>query len=201
MDLYERRDTSNDANLQLTHPLLNLTQDLPRGKVFDVFITNVNQGGEFFVVKKANEHILVDIANKLQQLAESRRLKPLGSMQLGQICVARFPVELGGDGLYYRAEVLTVASGMVVVRYLDYGNQEFINVNEHVLSFPSELNTIPAQAIKCVLALSRSLFDKYKMYGVLSEYVDRCNQGEHFGIEIRELPEQPRQPAKVSFRI
>ena len=33
------------------------------------------------------------------------------------------------------AEVLTVASGMVVVRYLDYGNQEFINAKEHVLTF------------------------------------------------------------------
>ena len=126
LDLYERRDTSNDAHLQLTHPLLNLTQDLPRGKVFDVFITNVDQSGEFFVVKKANEHILVDIANQLQQLAEARQLKPLGNVQLGQICVARFPVELGGDGLYYRAEVLTVASGMVVVRYLDYGNPRHV---------------------------------------------------------------------------
>ena len=65
-----------------------------------------------------------------------------------KICVARFPVELGGDGLFYRAEILTVASGMVVVRYLDYGNQEFINAKEHVLSFPNELNLTPAQAIK-----------------------------------------------------
>ena len=37
------------------------------------------------------------------------------------------------------------------------------------------------------------------MYDLLSEYVDRCNKGEHFGMEIRELPEEPRQPAKVNF--
>ena len=37
------------------------------------------------------------------------------------------------------------------------------------------------------------------MYDLLSEYVDRCNKGEHFGMEIRELPEEPRQPAKVSL--
>ena len=59
-------------------------KDLPRGKVFDVFITNVDENGEFFVVKKSNEKILVDIANQLQQLAESRRLKPLENVQLGQ---------------------------------------------------------------------------------------------------------------------
>ena len=52
--------------------------------MFDVFITNVDENGEFFVVKKSNEKILVDIANQLQQLAESRRLKPLDNVQLGQ---------------------------------------------------------------------------------------------------------------------
>ena len=50
---------------------------------------------------------------------------------------------------------------------------------------------------KCKLPLNRNLFDEYKMYDLLSEYVDRCNKGEHFGMEIRELPEEPRQPAKV----
>ena len=54
----------------------------------------------------------------------------------------------GGDGLFYRAEILTVAAEMVVVRYLDYGNQAFINSKEHVLTFPNELINIAAQAIK-----------------------------------------------------
>ena len=48
--------------------------------------------------------------------------------------------------------------------------------------------------------MSRENFDKFGMYDVLSEYVDRCNKGEHFGIEIREVPDQPRQSTKVSLK-
>ena len=48
--------------------------------------------------------------------------------------------------------------------------------------------------------MSRVNFDEFHMYDVLSEYVDRCNKGEHFGIEIREVPDQPRQSTKVNFK-
>ena len=93
LNLYERRDTTKDTRFNVTHPLINLTQDLPRGKVFDIFLTAVEESGDFYVVKKSNEKTLVDIANKLQELATSYKLLPLEKIFTGQICVARYPVE------------------------------------------------------------------------------------------------------------
>ena len=75
LGLFDKRDTSQDSRMDLSHPLTNLTQDLTMGTTFEVFITSVRDDGDFYVVKRSNEELLIKIAYQMQELSS----KPSGN--------------------------------------------------------------------------------------------------------------------------
>ena len=58
-------------------------KDLNKGHTFEIFITTVTKHGSFYVVKKANEDLLVKIANHLQMLRKENKGTALKITRLG----------------------------------------------------------------------------------------------------------------------
>lgn len=144
-------------------------------------------------------------------------------VQVGHFCAARFPTGTlyiwyhrrqsqklltnfnsanGGDDYFYRAEILAVQyqSRFVDVRYIDYGNTAHIST-DNLIDLPKSLTKLAPQAIHCRLPLTKEVFMRNRMYQALTSYQERCNSGDHLGMEIYEIPTHAKQPAKVNLII
>lgn len=69
-----------------------------------------------------------------------------GELPVGAACCARFP----DDNNWYRARVRDTRGSRVVVAYVDYGNEQEIDVSD-LRTITPELIRLPAQALKCAL--------------------------------------------------
>ncbi|XP_050666481.1 tudor domain-containing 6-like isoform X3 [Leptidea sinapis] len=69
-----------------------------------------------------------------------------GPLPVGAVCCARFP----DDDNWYRAMVRHTQGEQVVVAYVDYGNEQEVNVSDLRTITPG-LIQLPAQALKCAL--------------------------------------------------
>ncbi|CAG9561418.1 unnamed protein product [Danaus chrysippus] len=69
-----------------------------------------------------------------------------GELPVGAVCCARFP----DDNNWYRALVRESRGNKVVVAYVDYGNEQEVDV-EDLRTITPDLITLPAQAMKCAL--------------------------------------------------
>ncbi|KAL4719076.1 hypothetical protein ACJJTC_013978 [Scirpophaga incertulas] len=71
---------------------------------------------------------------------------PPEKMQIGSACCARFP----DDANWYRARIREVKGNKVVVDYVDYGNEQEVDMSD-LRSITPDLIRLPAQAMKCAL--------------------------------------------------
>lgn len=69
-----------------------------------------------------------------------------GELPVGAACCARFP----DDDNWYRARILTTNGNRVEVAYVDYGNEQEIDVAD-LRTITQDLIKLPAQALKCAL--------------------------------------------------
>ncbi|XP_061714858.1 maternal protein tudor-like isoform X2 [Cydia pomonella] len=69
-----------------------------------------------------------------------------GELPVGTACCARFP----DDDKWYRAKVLGSNNKRVLVAYVDYGNEQEVNVSD-LRTITTDLLKLPAQAMKCAL--------------------------------------------------
>ncbi|XP_063535748.1 maternal protein tudor-like isoform X2 [Cydia strobilella] len=69
-----------------------------------------------------------------------------GELPIGTACCARFP----DDEKWYRAKVLGSNNKRVLVAYVDYGNEQEVNVSD-LRTITADLLKLPAQAMKCAL--------------------------------------------------
>ncbi|XP_026733663.1 maternal protein tudor-like isoform X2 [Trichoplusia ni] len=69
-----------------------------------------------------------------------------GELPVGAACCARFP----DDNNWYRARVRDNRGNKVVVTYVDYGNEQEVDVSD-LRTITPELIKLPAQALKCAL--------------------------------------------------
>ncbi|KAG6446593.1 maternal protein tudor isoform X2 [Manduca sexta] len=69
-----------------------------------------------------------------------------GELPVGAACCARFP----DDDNWYRARVRDTKGKKVVVAYVDYGNEQEVDVSD-LRTISPDLIQLPAQAIKCAL--------------------------------------------------
>ncbi|KAJ2943611.1 hypothetical protein O0L34_g16719 [Tuta absoluta] len=69
-----------------------------------------------------------------------------GELPVGAACCARFP----DDDNWYRARVRRTNGKKVVVAYVDYGNEQEVDVSD-LRTITPELIRLPAQAMKCAL--------------------------------------------------
>lgn len=72
-----------------------------------------------------------------------------GELPVGAACCARFP----DDDAWYRATVRHTEGNKVVVAYVDYGNEQEVDVSD-LRTITPELVKLPAQAMKCALKVS-----------------------------------------------
>ena len=91
-------------------------------------------------------------------------------------------------------------SRFVDVRYIDYGNTAHIST-DNLIDLPKSLTKLAPQAIHCRLPLTKEVFMRNRMYQALTSYQERCNSGDHLGMEIYEIPTHAKQPAKVNLII
>lgn len=75
-----------------------------------------------------------------------------GELPIGSVCCARFP----DDDNWYRAMVRGTRGKKVVVAYVDYGNEQEVDVND-LRTITTDLIKLPAQALKCALKVSEFL--------------------------------------------
>ncbi|XP_078612166.1 uncharacterized protein LOC144882311 isoform X2 [Branchiostoma floridae x Branchiostoma japonicum] len=85
-----------------------------------------------------------NISNIYDRIAESDL--QLKEIMMGSICCAKFT-----DGLWYRAEVLSVENNQVTVYFVDYGNTETVDSSD-VRKLLPELADLPTQAVHCGLS-------------------------------------------------
>ncbi|KAM3966126.1 LOW QUALITY PROTEIN: tudor domain containing protein [Aphomia sociella] len=69
-----------------------------------------------------------------------------GELPVGTACCARFP----DDDNWYRARVRETKGSKVVVAYVDYGNEQEIDIS-NLRTITPDLIRLPAQAMKCAL--------------------------------------------------
>lgn len=72
-----------------------------------------------------------------------------GELPVGAACCARFP----DDDNWYRARIRETKGNKVVVAYVDYGNEQEVEVSD-LRTITPELIRLPAQAMKCALKVS-----------------------------------------------
>lgn len=69
-----------------------------------------------------------------------------GELPIGTACCARFP----DDDNWYRARIRDMRGKKVIVAYVDYGNEQEIEISD-LRTITPDLIKLPAQALKCAL--------------------------------------------------
>ncbi|KAM8809986.1 tudor domain-containing protein 6 [Eudromia elegans] len=119
------------------------------GQTVKIYVTVV-KGPEYFWSQCANRENIKYIEEKIKE-AENLGLNSMDDfrscVKAGDICIAK----CSEDGKLCRAKVSNIKGDHLVVRYVDYGTEETVNM-EMVRRIPSELLKIPNQAFPCCLS-------------------------------------------------
>ncbi|XP_068618170.1 maternal protein tudor-like isoform X2 [Battus philenor] len=117
---------------------------LPLGSRKSVLVSYVDSCIKFFVQLSDMIEELNAVMEAVKVHCESRSSP--GELPVGAACCARFP----DDDNWYRARVRDTKGSKVVVTYVDYGNEQEINVSD-LRTITPDLIKLPAQALKCAL--------------------------------------------------
>ena len=118
------------------------------GQTVDVNVVHVETPNEFWVQLTEKCAELESLMGSLQDYYSVLRPDQcrLPSVKQDMACIARF----SEDEMWYRAEVVQVQRGEVMVRYVDYGNYEKRSTAD-IWEMKQEFMVLPAQAIQCSL--------------------------------------------------
>ena len=92
---------------------------------------------------------VIPIMKRLEKLASKGKLRPLHQVcprDEGRPCAAKYSV----DDHWYRAEVLGVEQGRIVVGFVDFGDMETLSP-ECVKEIPLDLLILPRASISCMI--------------------------------------------------
>lgn len=141
---------------------------LPLGSRQSVLVSYVDSCIKFFVQLSDKIDELNAVMDAVRQHCENSSSP--GELPVGAACCARFP----DDNNWYRARVRDTRGKKVVVAYVDYGNEQEVDVS-NLRTITPELVRLPAQALKCALKVS-SYFNKFKrVIFVISILITTCN--------------------------
>lgn len=122
---------------------------LPSGTKKSVLVSYVDSCLKFFVQLSENIDELNAVMEAVKTHCESS--SPPGDIPVGAACCARFP----DDTNWYRARVINTRGKKIIVAYVDYGNEQEVDVLD-LRTITPELISLPAQAMKCALKVSAS---------------------------------------------
>ncbi|XP_039755732.1 maternal protein tudor-like isoform X2 [Pararge aegeria] len=141
-------DNKNVLDLLMTNVKDNLQFKwmgmLPLGSRQSVLVSYVDSCIKFYVQLSDNIDKLNAVMDAVKAHCENSSSP--GELPVGAACCARFP----DDDNWYRAIVRDMKGNRVVVAYVDYGNEQEVNV-EDLRTITSDLIRLPAQAMKCAL--------------------------------------------------
>lgn len=124
---------------------------LPLGSKTSVLVSYVDSCVNFFVQLSEN----IDMLNAVMEAvkAHCETSSSPGDLPMGAACCARFP----DDTNWYRARIIDTRQNKIIVAYVDYGNEQEVDVSD-LRTITPELMRLPAQALKCALKVSVSIF-------------------------------------------
>eukprot|EP00731_Ephydatia_muelleri_P018722 Em0011g762a len=150
-------ETINTTILKLSQPISSLKPLLPDPgqPMVPVKLTDVDEDGIISVQLLGPgltylDQLLTEMNNPNSRIRMEG--KPMGFVtqkSVGTICCAPYL-----DGTWYRAQIKKLISlKKVLVEYVDFGNEEEVDLNTTMLLIPSpsELFSLPFQAIKCTM--------------------------------------------------
>lgn len=123
---------------------------LPLGSKKSVLVSYVDSCVKFFVQLSEN----IDELNAVMEAvkAHCENSSSPGDLPIGAACCARFP----DDTNWYRARVRDTRGNKIIVAYVDYGNEQEVDMSD-LRTITPELMRLPAQAMKCALKVSAFL--------------------------------------------
>lgn len=136
-----------------TEPVRFFAEQSAVGGEFKGYMTHMNGQQSFYIQQSADTELIdktqADVAT---ECSDSR---PLPAVRVGQACIAQY----SGDGVWNRAQVLSIDSNGTCVQFVDYGNEEVVRGN--VLQISDTLVQVPPLALHCCLSCdvpSKDLF-------------------------------------------
>ncbi|XP_013146687.1 PREDICTED: maternal protein tudor-like [Papilio polytes] len=117
---------------------------LPLGNRRSVLVSYVDSCLKFYVQLSDKIDELNAVMEAVKAHCESKSSP--GELPVGAACCARFP----DDDNWYRARVKDTKGNKVIVTYVDYGNEQEVNVSD-LRTITPDLIRLPAQALKCAL--------------------------------------------------
>lgn len=147
--------------------------------VYDLFVTFVDKLGPLLKIwgqtdRKTSVLIEQMLLEMLPIFNEEDYVVPITSLQPGLICCAKYK-----DGIYYRAQIRSLKAietlpVAIEVRFIDYGNIEFIKQENIRLFRDNTLKAIASQASEFILAgvvNAMNLWDDKSISFVHNEFV------------------------------
>ena len=132
---------------------------LDTGSAIDVNVVHIDTPENFFIQQTKNSEYLEDLMKSLSDeyspLSEAKLA--IQQPQVGQICAGRFTE----DDEYYRAEILDVKRSEVEVRYVDYGNTEWVKM-DRIKQLKTKFIVMAEQAIRCKMSIVSELSPEYQ---------------------------------------
>lgn len=120
---------------------------LNRGLSQDVRVSYVYSCNRFFIQLKSKEGDLSALMAELQNSYANKKPLDLNMVKENMPCCALYD----GDGQWYRAQVISVQSTGIKVRYVDYGNEEIIPIHNLRKLDPEHVTSLKPQALECCL--------------------------------------------------
>ncbi|KAK3602033.1 hypothetical protein CHS0354_015024 [Potamilus streckersoni] len=134
----------SDGKLWLSYSPLHLQV----GSVYDVCISCVDHPGCFFIQIIGNGPKLDELMQSLDQVTGNSPL--ISNCYIGLPCLANF-----ADGVWYRAEVVSVEEENVQVAAVDFGFIEGFSQSQ-LRVIADKFKQLPAQSVQCTVDVSRT---------------------------------------------
>lgn len=122
-------------------------EPLPIGSKKSILVSYVDSCLKFFI-QCSDEIDELDVVMEAVHVHCECTASP-GELPVGAACCARF----ADDKNWYRACIKENKGNKVVVAFVDYGNEQEVDVSD-IRTITTELVTLPAQALKCALKVS-----------------------------------------------
>ncbi|XP_072393334.1 protein tudor-like isoform X2 [Diabrotica undecimpunctata] len=120
---------------------------LMRGFSQPVKVSYVYSCNRFYVQLVKKEQELTTLMEELQSLCVDSSFMELSSIKPGIPCCAQY----SEDQMWYRSQVTEISENLVTVRYIDYGNEESVPIDQLKNIEGEILTVLKPQAIECCL--------------------------------------------------
>ncbi|XP_071965838.1 tudor domain-containing protein 15-like isoform X2 [Antedon mediterranea] len=121
----------------------------------EVQISHVETPQKFFVQLTSKAEELNQVATKVMDVSPAAT--PLTEAIVGDVCLAKYSL----DEVWYRAVITGTEDSHIFVTFIDYGNTDALQLHG-LKKMPSELQSIPAQALECTLHSVAPLEDSWE---------------------------------------